>query len=48
MDIVSQKMAICQEEACIDYAFHCCITDLNDGEILNEMEVAVKAGITSF
>ena len=27
---------------------HCCITDLNEGEILEEMEKAVAEGITSF
>lgn len=37
-----------EKEACVDYAFHCCITDLNGGEILDEMETAVKEGITSF
>ena len=32
----------------MDYAFHCCITDLNEGAILDEMADAVKEGITSF
>ena len=27
---------------------HCCITNLNNGEILDEMEKAVAEGITSF
>ena len=35
------------KEACVDYAMHCCITDLNEGEILEEMEKAVAEGITS-
>jgi len=48
LDIINEKKSICEEEACIDYAFHCCITDLNDGEILDEMEKAVVEGITSF
>ncbi len=48
MGIVNEKKAICEEEACVDFAFHCCITDLNDGEILEEMETAVAEGITSF
>jgi len=48
LDVIDQKKAICEEEACIDYAFHCIITDLNDGEILDEMADAVEAGITSF
>lgn len=48
MELIDKKKAICEQEACIDYAFHCCITDLNDGQILDEMAVAVDAGITSF
>lgn len=48
LGLINEKKAICEEEACIDYAFHCCITDLNDGEIIEEMEEAVKEGITSF
>lgn len=46
--IINEKKAICEEEACVDYAFHCIITDLNDGAILDEMEKAVEEGITSF
>lgn len=37
-----------EKEACVDYAMHCCITNLNNGEILDEMEKAVAEGITSF
>ncbi|KOA20092.1 D-hydantoinase [Clostridium homopropionicum DSM 5847] len=48
LDLINDKKAICEKEACIDYAFHCCITDLNGGEILDEMEKAVEEGITSF
>lgn len=48
LDLINDKKAICEKEACIDYAFHCCITDLNGGEILDEMEKAVEQGITSF
>ncbi|TCT15491.1 dihydropyrimidinase [Natranaerovirga pectinivora] len=48
LGLINEKKAICEEEACIDYAFHCCITDLNDGAILDEMEKAVEEGITSF
>ena len=32
----------------MDYAFHCCITDLNDGAILEEFQSAVDYGVTSF
>lgn len=45
---MDSKKEILEKEACVDYAMHCCITDLNDGEILKEMEKAVEQGITSF
>ncbi len=48
LGLVNSKKEICQKDACVDYAFHCCITDLNGGAILEEMEEAVKEGITSF
>lgn len=46
--LVNSKKEILEKEACVDYAMHCCITNLNDGQILDEMEQAVKDGITSF
>lgn len=48
LGLVNSKKDICEKDACCDYAFHCCITDLNGGEILDEMEQAVEEGITSF
>lgn len=48
LELIREKQAICETDACVDYAFHCCITDLNGGEILEEMEAAVQEGITSF
>ena len=48
LGLVNSKKVMLEQEACCDYAFHCCITDLNEGEILTEMEEAVKEGITSF
>lgn len=48
LGLVGSKKAILETDACCDYAFHCCITDLNDGEILKEMQEAVDKGITSF
>ena len=48
LGLVNSKKQVLVKEACCDYAFHCCITDLNEGEILSEMEQAVKEGITSF
>ena len=48
METIRERNAICAPEACVDYAFHCCITDLNDGAILDEFQEAVDNGITSF
>ena len=48
MDLVNSKKAILEKEACVDWASHCIITDFNDGQILEEMEEAVKEGITSY
>ncbi len=48
LGLINEKKAICEKEACVDYAFHCCITDLNGGAILEEMQKAVEEGITSF
>lgn len=47
-EVIDSKKAICEQEACVDYAYHCIITDLNDGAILEEMPAAVESGITSF
>ena len=48
VETVQERKEMCDPEACVDYAFHCCITDLNDGEILDEFQSAVDNGITSF
>lgn len=48
LGLVNSKKAILETDACVDYAMHCCITNLNGGEILDEMEKAVEEGITSF
>lgn len=48
MDVIDSKRNKFEEEACVDYAFHCIITELNDGAILKEMEKAVAEGITSY
>ena len=48
LGLVNSKKEILERDACCDYAFHCCITDLNGGEILDEMAQAVEEGITSF
>lgn len=48
LGLINEKKAVCEKEACVDYAFHCCITDLNGGAILDELQKAVEEGITSF
>lgn len=48
LETVKERLAMCDPEACVDYAFHCCITDLNGGSLLDEFEDAVRFGITSF
>lgn len=42
-------LAKSREKACLDYSLHMAITDLGpNGEVLDEMEAMVAAGITSF
>lgn len=48
LETIEQRRALCDPEACVDYAFHCCITDLNGGALLDEFADAVAYGITSF
>lgn len=48
IETVEARKEMCDPEACVDYAFHCCITDLNDGAILEEFKAAVEYGVTSF
>ncbi len=48
LETVKGRDALCAPEACVDYAFHCIITDLNGGAILDEIPEAVTYGVTSF
>lgn len=48
IETVAERREMCAPEACVDFAFHCCITDLNGGQILDEFEDAVAYGVTSF
>lgn len=48
LETVKAREEICDKEACVDYAFHCIITDLNEDTLLEEFEAAVEYGITSF
>jgi dihydropyrimidinase len=48
VETVKARREMAEKEACCDFAFHCCITDLNGGSLLDEFESAVDYGITSF
>ncbi|OPJ59154.1 dihydropyrimidinase [Clostridium chromiireducens] len=48
IETVESRKAMCDPEACVDYAFHCIITDLNEGTILDEFKDAVEYGVPSF
>lgn len=48
IETVDGRRKIAEAEACCDIAFHCCITDLNDGAILDEFKSAVEYGVSSF
>nr|WP_321026697.1 dihydropyrimidinase [Clostridium neonatale] len=48
IETIEARKEMCDQEACVDYAFHCCITDLNGGAILDEFKDAVDYGVTSF
>ncbi|SMC64308.1 dihydropyrimidinase [Papillibacter cinnamivorans DSM 12816] len=48
LETVKARQELCAPEACVDYAFHCCITDLNGGALLEEFQAAVDYGVTSF
>jgi dihydropyrimidinase len=48
LETVKDREQLCDPEACVDYAFHCIITDLNDNSLLEEFEKAADYGITSF
>lgn len=48
LGLINEKKSVLEKEACVDFASHVCITDLNDGKILDEMQEAVKEGITSY
>jgi dihydropyrimidinase len=47
VDAVKRRDALCAPKACVDYAFHTAITDLND-QIIEEMADSVKFGVPSF
>lgn len=48
IETVEKRKDMCDAEACVDYAFHCIITDLNDDSLLDEFQAAVEYGVPSF
>ena len=49
IETVKTRQELCDPNACVDYAFHCIITDLNEGEtLLDEFQAAADYGVTSF
>ncbi len=47
IETVEGRREMCDKEACIDYAFHCIITDLNEDTILDEFKAIADYGVTS-
>jgi dihydropyrimidinase len=48
VETVKERRAMAEKGACADIAFHCAITDLNGGAILEEFDAAADYGVTSF
>jgi len=48
VDTVEARRKMADPDACVDYAFHCAITDLDGGKLLDEFDAAVAYGVPSF
>jgi dihydropyrimidinase len=48
VETVDARRKMAEPVVCADYAFHCAITDLNGGAILDEFPAAVAYGVPSF
>lgn len=48
VETIEKRNKMCQPVACVDYAFHCAITDLKGDMLFDEFEEAISKGITSF
>ena len=48
LETVQGRRDLCDPQACVDYAFHCIITDLNGDTLLDEFQAAADYGITSY
>lgn len=47
VETVEQRRKMAAPQACVDYAFHCCITDLQGGKLLDEWPAAIEYGVSS-
>ncbi len=47
IETVEERRKMCEGEACVDYAFHCAITDVTP-ELLEEIAASVAYGVPSF
>lgn len=47
IETVQERREMCEGEACVDYAFHCCITEITP-QILDEIADSVAYGVPSF
>lgn len=48
IETVEARRKLAEPEACVDVAFHCAITDLAGGALLDEFAAAVEYGVPSF
>lgn len=48
IETVEARRKLAEPEACVDIAFHCAVTDLAGGALLEEFEAAVAYGVPSF
>lgn len=47
IETVEARRKMAAPEACVDYAFHCAITDIEKGALLEEFDAAADYGVTS-
>ena len=47
VECVEERRKMAEDKACVDYAFHCIVTNLNGGEILDEFQNCVDYGVPS-
>lgn len=48
LETIKNTRKAIEGEACVDYAIHCCITDLLDGQTFEDMKYARNLGVSSY